>query len=139
MREVRVLLADDYEPWCRCVAALFLKHSEWRIIEEVRNGLEAVKKTQELHPDLVLMDLSLPKLGGIEAANRIRQTASATKIVFITAYQDSDAMQKVLRNEAEGYVLKWEIHRELVPAVETVLRGGKFVSARLTDSPNVRL
>jgi DNA-binding NarL/FixJ family response regulator len=114
------------------VAALFLKHPEWRIIEEVCDGLDAVKKTQELNPDLVLLDLSLPKLNGVEAASRIRQTAPATKIVFITAYQDSDAMQIVLRNEAEGYVLKWEINSELLPAVETVLWGGKFVSAQLT-------
>src|SRR5215467_5472963 len=85
--EVRVLLADDYEPWRRCVAALFLKHPEWRIIEEVCDGLEAVKKTQELNPDLVLLDLSLPRLSGVEVANRIRQSSPATKIVFITAYQ----------------------------------------------------
>jgi DNA-binding NarL/FixJ family response regulator len=135
VREVRVLLADDYEPWRRCVVALFLKHPEWRVIEEVCDGLDAVKKTQELNPDLVLLDLSLPKLNGVEAANRIRQTTPATKIVFITAYQDSDAIQTVLRNEAEGYVLKWEINRDLLPALETVLSGGKFVSAQLTDPP----
>ncbi|HET6179944.1 MAG TPA: response regulator transcription factor [Candidatus Sulfotelmatobacter sp.] len=136
VREVRVLLADDYEPWRRCVAALFLKHPEWRIIGEVCDGIDAVKKTQELHPDLVLLDLSLPRLNGVEVANRIRQTSPGTKIVFITAYQDSDAMQTVLRNQAEGYVLKWEINRELLPALETVLWGGKFVSAQLTDPPN---
>jgi DNA-binding NarL/FixJ family response regulator len=118
------------------VAALFLKHPEWRIIGEVCDGIDAVKKTQELHPDLVLLDLSLPRLNGVEVANRIRQTSPGTKIVFITAYQDSDAMQTVLRNQAEGYVLKWEINRELLPALETVLWGGKFVSAQLTDPPN---
>jgi DNA-binding NarL/FixJ family response regulator len=117
------------------VAALFLRHPEWRIIEEVGDGLDAVKKTQELTPDLVLLDLSLPTLSGVEAAHRIRRTTPATKIVFITAYQESDAIQTVLRNEAEGYVLKWEINSELLPAVETVLRGGKFVSAQLTDRP----
>ena len=135
MREVRVLLADDYEPWRRCVSSLLLRQPEWKIIGEVSDGLEAVQKTQELKPDLILLDLSLPKLNGVEAANRIRQTAPATKIVFITAYRDSDAMQTVLRNEAEGYVLKWEVTKDLLPAVEAVLWGGKFVSAELADPP----
>lgn len=133
MREVRVLLADDYEPWRRCVSSLFLKHPEWQIIGEVSDGLAAVAKTQELNPDLVLLDLSLPMLNGLEAASRIRQIAPATRILFITAYRDTDAIQTVWRDGAEGYVLKWGIARELIPAIEAVLWGGKFVSTELTD------
>ena len=133
MRKVRVLLADDYEPWRRCVASLFLKHPEWQIIAEVCDGLAAVKEAQELNPDLVLLDLSLPKLNGVEAANRIREATPATKILFITAYRDTNAMQTVLRNNADGYILKWEITRELLPAVEAVLWGKTFISAQLTD------
>ncbi|HTT21135.1 MAG TPA: response regulator transcription factor [Candidatus Sulfotelmatobacter sp.] len=133
MREVRVLLADDYEPWRRCVSSLLLKHPEWQIVSEVSDGLAAVQKAQELNPDLVLLDLSLPTLNGVEAAIRIRQVAPSTKILFITAYRDPDAMQTVLRNGAEGYVLKWEITRELIRALEVVLWGGKFVSEQLTD------
>jgi DNA-binding NarL/FixJ family response regulator len=115
------------------VSSLLLKHPDWKIIGEVSDGIEAVQKAQELKPDLVLLDLSLPKLNGVAAANRIRQTAPASKIVFITAYCDSDAMKTVSCNQAEGYVLKWEITRDLFPAVETVLRGGKFISRQLTD------
>ena len=132
MHEVRVLLADDYAPWRHCVSSLILKHRDWEIIGEVGDGVEAVQKTEELKPDLVLLDLSLPKLNGIEAENRIRQIAPAAKIIFITAYCDSDALQTVLRNQAEGYVLKWEITRQLLPAVEVVLAGGTFVSRQLT-------
>ena len=139
MQEVRVLVADDYEPFRRCVSSLFLKHPGWKIIGEVSDGLEAVKKAQELNPDVVLLDLLLPKIDGVEAANRIRRTAPATKIIFITAYQDSELMQTVLRNQAEGYILKWEIMRDLFPAVEAVLCGRKFVSPRLTDPPKSRL
>ena len=139
MQEVRVLLADDYEPFRRCVSSLFLKHPEWKIIGEASDGLDAVQKAQELNPDVVLLDLSLPMIDGIEAANRIRRIAPATKIVFITAYQDSELMQKVLHNQAEGYVLKWEIMTDLVPAVEAAIRGRQFVSTRLTDPPNARL
>ena len=138
MREARILLADDYEPWRSCISSLFLKHTEWKIIGEVSDGVEAVQKCQELNPDVVLLDLSLPEVNGVEAATRIRQTVPTTKIVFITAYRDSDVMQTVLRNQAEGYVLKWEIARDLLPAVEAALCGKKFVSTRLTDPPGTR-
>ena len=97
------------------------------------DGLDAVQKAQELKPDLVLLDLSLPGLNGVEAANRIRKATPSVKIVFMTAYRDSDAIETVKRNLAEGYVLKWEITRELLPAIEAVLWGRKFVSGRLVD------
>jgi DNA-binding NarL/FixJ family response regulator len=115
------------------VSALFLRYPGLRIISEVSDGVEAVKKTQELEPDLVLMDLNLPKLNGIEAASQIREVTPMTKIVFLSAYQDSDAMQAVLSNGADGYVLKWKLMRELVPAIEAALWGSKFVTAHLTD------
>jgi DNA-binding NarL/FixJ family response regulator len=104
-------------------------------VGEVSDGLEAVQKAQELKPDLVLLDLSLPKLNGVEAANRIRQTTPSTKIVFITAYRDSEAIQTVMRHQADGYVLKWEITKELLPAIETVVGGGNFVSLSLLAPP----
>lgn len=131
MREVRVLLADDYEPWRRCVSSLFLKCPELRIIGEVSDGPEAVKKAEELKPDLVLLDISLPKLNGVEAAKRIREAVPLAKIVFISAYQDSDAVQTVLSNGADGYVLKWEVTRDLLPAIQAALWGHKFVTPRL--------
>jgi len=114
---------------------LFVRHPEWQIVAEVSDGLEAVQKATELEPDLVLLDLNLPKLNGIEAANRIRTSTPHTKILFITAYRASDAVETVLRNVAEGYILKWQITRDLVPAVEAVLCGGKFVSEHITNSP----
>jgi DNA-binding NarL/FixJ family response regulator len=103
-----------------------------QIIGEASDGLEAVQKTGELKPDLVLLDISLPKLNGVEAANRIREIAPTTKIVFISAYQDSDAVQTVLSNGADGYVLKWKITRDLLPAIEAAMWGQKFVTAQLT-------
>ena len=140
LREVRVLLADDYEPWRRCVSSRFLKCPGLRIIGEVSDGLEAVKKAQELKPDLVLLDISLPKLNGVQAAIRIRKAVPMAKIVFMSAYQDSDAVQTVLSNGADGYVLKWEVTRELLPAIEAALGGQKFVTAQVTgqNSPSVK-
>ena len=137
MREVRVLLADDYEPWRRCVASLLLKYSELQIIGEASDGLEAVKKAEELKPDLVLLDISLPKLNGVEAASRIREAAPLMKIVFMSAYQDSEAVQKVFSNMADGYVLKWEVSRELLPAIEAALWGRKFVTSQFSGLNSV--
>lgn len=134
LQSIRVLIADDYEPWRRCVSSLFSRRPEWQIVGEVSDGLEAVQKVEELKPDIVLLDLSFPKLNGVEAANRIRRATPTTKIVFVTAYLDSEAMENVLRQRADGYVLKWEITRELLPAVEAVIWGGKFVSPRLTGA-----
>ena len=95
--------------------------------------MEAVEKAQEQKPDLVLLDISLPTLNGVEVAIRIREAAPMTKIVFISAYQDSDAVQTVLTNGADGYVLKWDVTRELLPAIEAALWGGKFVTSHLTE------
>jgi DNA-binding NarL/FixJ family response regulator len=134
LRNVRVLLADDYEPWRRCVSSLFLKYPGLLIIGEASDGLEAVKKAAELKPDVVLLDIHLPKLNGVAAASQIREAAPMTKIVFISAYQDSDAAQTVWSNGADGYVLKWRVTRELLPAIEAALVGRKFVTAHLTLS-----
>ena len=137
MREVRVMLADDYEPWRRCVASLLLKYPGLQIIGEASDGLEAVKKAEELKPDLVLLDISLPKLNGVEAASRIREAAPLMKIVFMSAYQDSEAVQTVFSNRADGYVLKWEVTKELLPAIEAALWGRKFVTAQFTGLNSV--
>jgi len=110
-----------------------LKRPGLRIISEASDGLEAIEKAHELKPDLVLLDISLHKLNGIEAAGRIREVAPMTKIVFISAYQDSDAVQTVLDNGADGYVLKWEVTRELMPAIEAALSGRKFVTKHLSE------
>jgi DNA-binding NarL/FixJ family response regulator len=115
------------------VSSLLLKSPGLQIISEVSDGLEAVEKAQELKPDLVLLDISLPTLNGVEVAIRIREAAPMTKIVFISAYQDSDAVQTVLTNGADGYVLKWDVTRELLPAIEAALWGGKFVTSHLTE------
>ncbi len=115
------------------MSSLLLRYSGLQIIGEVSDGLNAVMKAEELKPDLILLDISLPTLNGVEAAIRIRETAPMTKIVFISAYEDSDALATVLSNGAEGYVLKWEVTRELLPAIEAAVCGRKFVTAALTD------
>src|SRR5437879_13077569 len=78
---IRILIADDYEGWRRQVRLLFQARPEWQVIDEASDGSEAVQKAEELKPDLILLDIGLPKLNGIEAALRIRQLSPSSKIL----------------------------------------------------------
>ena len=102
-----------------------------RIIGEASDGLEAVQKAEELNPDLILLDIGLPKLNGIEAAHRISRLVPAAKILFVSQENDKDIVAAALSNGAKGYLRKQNAGTELLSAVEVVLRGNRFVSEGL--------
>ena len=124
-------MVDDFEPFRRFVCSLLSKAAGWRVIGEVSDGLEAVQKAEELQPELILLDIGLPNLNGLEAANRIRRVAPSSKIVFVTQENSFDVVRAALSNGAMGYVLKSDAGSELLEALETVLRGGQFLSGRI--------
>ena len=95
------------------------------------DGLEAVQKAEELRPDLIVLDIGLPKLNGIEAARRIRQVSPNSKIVFLTMDNSPDVAQAALSTGAQGYVHKARAQSDLLPAIDAVLRGEQFVSNKL--------
>jgi DNA-binding NarL/FixJ family response regulator len=128
---VRILVVDDYEPWRRFVCSKLQERPELRIIGEVSDGLEAVQKAQELQPDVILLDIGLPTLNGIEAAIRIHSAAPETPILFASQNGDMDVVRTALSNGARGYLLKADGESELLPAIETVIRGERFVSKKL--------
>ena len=110
---------------------------------EVTDGLEAVQKAQELQPDLILLDIGLPRLNGIEAARRIRKLSPKSKVLFVSQESSADVVQEALRTGAEGYVVKMDAGLELLSAVNAVLRGERFVGMRFagrdfTGASNVR-
>jgi DNA-binding NarL/FixJ family response regulator len=109
------------------------KHQNLQVIGEVSDGLEAVQRAEELQPDLILLDIGLPKLNGLEAASRIGLVAPSSKIIFVTNENGSDVVHAALSNGARGYVLKSDAGSELLRALETVLGGGRFVSRRVKD------
>ena len=119
---VHILLADDFAPWRARVRSFLQRTTEWKIVFEACDGLEAVQKTAELHPEVVLLDLSMPRLNGIEAAKRIRQLSPDFKIVILTENPDEDLMAAALEAGASAYVLKSEMTTNLIPAVQAVLR-----------------
>jgi DNA-binding NarL/FixJ family response regulator len=128
---LRVLIVEDYEPMRRFVATKLQTKQELRIISEAADGLEAVEKAQELRPDLILMDIGLPTLNGIDAARKIQKLSPESKILFVSENRSSDVAEEALRSGGLGYVVKSDAEMDLLPAVDAVLHGKRFVSASL--------
>ena len=125
----RILLVDDFEPWRSFVASLLQKNPEWQIICEVSDGLEAIQKAREFQPDLIVLDIGLPKLNGIEAASSIRNVAPESKILFLSENRSSEIAAAALSAGGYGYVVKSDGASELLMAVEAVLQSKRFVSS----------
>jgi DNA-binding NarL/FixJ family response regulator len=130
---VRILVVDDFEPWRHFVSAMLLIKPELQVVGEASDGLEAVQKSEDLKPDLILLDIGLPKLNGIEAGRQIRQRSPNSKIIFLSQNSELDVVRAALGTGALGYVRKTDAGRELLAAMDAVLRGKQFVSRSLKD------
>ena len=126
----RVLLVDDFDPFRRLLRSILQSEFELGAIVEASDGGEAIALAQALQPDLILLDIGLPRVDGIEAARRIRELAPGSKIVFVSQESSIDIVQMALGVGASGYVVKMDIGSELLNAVKAVLRGGRFVGSR---------
>ncbi len=131
MSSIRILITDDCAEWRRHVRSLLQARPEWQVIAEASDGLEAVEKAQGLKPDLILLDIGLPKLNGIEAARRIQQLSPSSKIIFLSQNNDLDIVRAALSTGARGYVRKTDVKKELFPAMDAILRGKQFVSSSI--------
>jgi|SRR5215831_8491876 len=116
-----VLLVEDFDGWRYQERKLLLAHPEWKIVSEACDGAEGVRKAAELRPDIILLDIGLPKLNGIEAARRIRHASPHVHIVFVTENRDKDIRDTALRIKGTRHVLKSNAATELVPAIESAL------------------
>jgi DNA-binding NarL/FixJ family response regulator len=138
---VRIILVDDFIPWRSFVASLLHKNPEWQIICEVSDGAEAIQKAKELQPDLIVLDIGLPKVNGIEAAPSIRKVAPESKILFLSENRSVEVVAAALSAGGHGYVVKSDGASELLVAAEAVLQGKRFVSSTFTGfdfTPNER-
>jgi len=125
---VRILVVDDFDTFRQFVVEVLGKRLELQVVGEASDGLEALQKAVELRPDLILLDISLPSLNGIEVARQMRSLVPESKIIFLTQESSSDVMQEALSLGARGYVTKNMVLTDLLAAVETVLLGRTFVS-----------
>jgi DNA-binding NarL/FixJ family response regulator len=126
----RVLVVDDYEGWHVFVATALREQSELKIIARIFDGLEAIQQAKELQPDLILLDIGLPNLNGIEAARRIHKVCLTAKILFVSENRSPEIAEEALNAGGSGYIIKSDAAKELLPAIRTVLQGRRFVSAR---------
>ena len=129
---VRILVAEDFASFRRFIRSKLSLRPNLQIIGEVCDGQEAVHKAEELKPDLILLDIGLPKLNGIEAARQIRDFAPKSRIIFVSQEMSLDIVQEALGLGTCGYVLKSKAESDLLVAVDTVLEGRQFVSGGLS-------
>lgn len=128
---MRILTVDDSEPWRRFSRLALLIDTGLQIIAEASDGPEAVIKARELQPDIILLDLGLPTLNGIEAARQIRKYLSDVKIIIVSEKHSREIAEEAFRIGAYGYVVKSDAGSELLSAVKAAARGDKYVSTTL--------
>ena len=122
----RILVVEDYEPFRQLVCSMLEERAEFEIIAQAADGLEAIQKAEELQPDLVLLDIDLPRLNGIAAARQIGKLSPKSKILFLSQDTDPEIVKAALRTGGSGYVVK-SYADQLFEAMETVIQGGQFV------------
>jgi DNA-binding NarL/FixJ family response regulator len=128
MAPSRIMVVDDFKDWRLKVCSILEQSQELLVVGEASDGAEAVQKAQELQPDLIVLDIGLPKLNGIEAAPRMSELSPRSRILFLSQDNDADAIQAALSTGAWGYVHKLSAGTELLSAVEAVLQGQRFVT-----------
>lgn len=127
MRKIRVLIADDHAVLRDGLKALLSMYNDVEVVGEAADGIEAVERTMELKPDVVLMDVAMPRLGGLEAALEIRQRKLPTRVVVLTQYDNKEYVFQMLKAGAAGYVLKKAAGIELISAIRAVAAGDSFL------------
>jgi DNA-binding NarL/FixJ family response regulator len=126
---VKVLVVDDYAPWRHFVNLALAVKPEVQIVGEAENGITAIQKVSELTPDVVVLDIGLPDMSGIQVARRIVEMAPKTRILFLTENTSRETVRDALLTGAQAYVVKSFAAKDLVPALEAVLLDCHFVSA----------
>jgi DNA-binding NarL/FixJ family response regulator len=137
MSVVRVLIVDDFDPWRVFVVQHLNDQPHVRVLGCAADGLDGMQKAEELQPDLILLDISLPKLNGIELARKIRKLVPKAKILFLSSNADPDVVRAAFCAGGAGYVLKMDAGGALLCAMEAVLLGKQYVSSSLVGIENL--
>jgi DNA-binding NarL/FixJ family response regulator len=128
--KITILLCDDHTLFREGIKAILKDRPSIEILDEADNGRDAVSKAHRLHPDIVLMDIAMPDLGGFEATSRILRADPKTKVIILTMYEEEEVITRCLKAGASGYVLKDAPRADLIHAIETVNNGGQYLSPR---------
>src|ERR1700723_3551247 len=133
MKAFRILVADDHELVRRGIRVLLENHPGWEVSAEAKDGREAVERASELKPDLVLLDIGMPNLNGIDAARQILATCPPTHILILTMHYSPQVVQEVLAVGARGFLLKSDAGRDLVTAIDAVQHNRTFFTSQVTE------
>jgi len=132
MATIRLLVADDHEVIRRGVRSLLGTQPGWEVSGEAASGREAVEKAKQLKPDLVVLDITMPELDGLEATRQILEAVPKTKVLILTMHESEQVMSEVLKAGALGYVLKSDAADNLVPAVKALIHGKPFFTSSVS-------
>lgn len=133
MKTVRILIVDDHDLMRRGIKALLQSHAGWEVVGEAHTGREAVTKAEELKPDVVILDISMPDLNGIEAARRIRKSSPNTEVLILSVHYSDQLIRDILEAGVRGYIVKSDSDRDLVIAIETLANHKPFFTPRATE------
>jgi DNA-binding NarL/FixJ family response regulator len=133
VKKIRILVADDHELIRRGVIELLRRQPQWKVVGEAVHGQEAVEKAKKLKPDVIILDISMPRLDGLEATRRIREAVPESAILILTMHDSEQMVRRVLQAGAKGYILKSDLGRRLVAGVKAVASGKRFLSHKVSE------
>src|SRR5271156_4017619 len=133
MKTLRILVADDHDLMRRGIKALLQSHAGWEVCGEAHTGREAVTKAEELKPDIVILDISMPDLNGVDAAKRIRKSSPDTEVLILSVHYSDQLIRDIVEAGVRGYIVKSDSDRDLVIAVETLANHKPFFTPRATE------
>jgi DNA-binding NarL/FixJ family response regulator len=131
MKTVRILIADDHELIRKGIASTLEEVQGWSVVAQAENGRQAVDLCQSVHPDIVILDMTMPELNGLEATRQILANRTGERVLILTAHESEQLVREVLNAGAQGYVLKSDAGRALVSAVEALLDGRPFFTSKV--------
>jgi len=126
---VRILIVDDHELVRRGVRSILVTRPEWEICGEASDGSDAVEKARDLKPDVVLLDITMPHMNGLDAARIIRRDVPRAKVIILSQYEGAEMRSRALEAGAQGYVSKSDASRQLLMAIDSLINNRKSDSA----------
>ncbi len=133
MEKIRILLADDHALVRSGLIRLLEPNKDILVVGEAEDGEETIRKTKELKPDVVVIDLSMPKINGIEAAKIIRKDCPESRVLVLTMHENEEYVYQIFRSGANGYILKNANRNEITTAIRAVAKGERFFSPRVSE------